>query len=193
MRPFMTVLLALTLVVSAFATDYTITSGYYYDPKIYQNDDTLLMTGGGGYSFTGEDYSFLDIRNTSPLAVLSGGIWSLIVTDYSQLSLSGGQIRRLDIGDHAAAIISGGQINQLASGYYPSTRAWINIICQTYNYNATTKILTGTWADSSAFNTQLIDIDGHVSTYSVMKFTIIPEPATLLLLGIGGLLFRRRK
>ena len=48
MRPFMTVLLALTLVVSAFATDYTITSGYYYDPKIYQNDDTLLMTGGEG-------------------------------------------------------------------------------------------------------------------------------------------------
>jgi len=46
MRPFTTVLLVLAVSMPAFATVYTITGGYF-DIKVYQNDDTLLMTGGG--------------------------------------------------------------------------------------------------------------------------------------------------
>lgn len=49
MRLSLTVIIAVLLVVPAVATDYIITGGYY-GTKTYRNFDTLLMTGGGGYS-----------------------------------------------------------------------------------------------------------------------------------------------
>jgi hypothetical protein len=188
----MTSLLVAVLSVSTFATDYTITGGYY-GTKIYQDNDTLLMTGGGVNSLTAQDYSVLDIRNTSPLAAGSGGIWELIIAENSRLIFSGGHVNRLDIGDYATATISDGQINKLASGYVYASTNHIEIVCQTHNYNTTSKILTGVWGNDSAFNIQLIDIGyGYSPTYDNIKFTIIPEPMTMVLLGLGGLLIRKK-
>jgi hypothetical protein len=189
MKKFM-LLMSLALSASAFAYDYTVTSGYFGDMTL-RNNQSLLMTGGGGDSLTGKDYSTLDIRNTSPLVVLSGGIWGLTIADHSQLKFSGGHVDILDIGDYATATIGGGQINELRGFYSYADLQHIKIICDTYNYNTTTKILTGTWLDNSAFNIQLIDTAGYTSTWN--NITIIPEPATMLLLAVGGLLLKCRK
>jgi hypothetical protein len=140
----------------------------------------------------GKDKSILTIQNTSPLVPSSGGIWDMIIDDWSQLYFSGGYVNRLDLGGHARAEISGGQINKLSSGYIPSTSPWIEIVCKDWDYSTTTKILTGTWGDNSAFNIQLIDVAGYTSTYSNIEFTVIPEPSAMLLLGLGGLLIRRK-
>ena len=182
-------LISLVLSVSAFATDYTITGGYY-GTKIYHNNDTLLMTGGGVNSLTAEDYSVLDIRNTSPFAAGSGGIGTLDLEDSSRLGFSGGQLNWFDIDDYATAALSGGKINKLendSQGGYAS----VEIICKEYSYNSQTKKLTGIWGNDSAFNIQLADLAGYVPTYNILEFTIIPEPTTLLLLGLGGMLIRK--
>jgi hypothetical protein len=149
------------------------------------------MTGGGGDLLTGKDYSVLDIRNTSPLVVDSGGIWNLTIANNSQLIFSGGHVYELDAFWNTTATISGGQINKIAGAYVYASADHIKIICETYNYNTATKLLTGTWLDNSAFSIQLIDTNGYTTTWS--NITIIPEPATLLLLGLGGLLIRRKK
>jgi hypothetical protein len=187
----MTSLLIAVLSVPAFATyDYTITSGYFGTLTL-ENSESLLMTGGG-YSLRGEDYSILDIRNTSsPVVVGSSGIGSLVVTNYSQLYLSGGQVYQLDTRNYATAVLSGGRIDELRGFYSYADPQHIKIICETYNYNTATKILTGTWLNNSAFSIQLIDTTGYTSTWS--NITIIPEPATLLLLFLGGILIRRKK
>ena len=190
----MTVLLALTLAVPAFATDYTITGGFY-GTKIYRDYDTLLMTGGGVNSITAEDESFLDIRNTSPFAVGSGGVGTLDMWDSSRLKFSGGQIYWFDIDDYATAVLSGGWINTLRNyNEQPVYDKRIEIICKEYSYNTQTKKLTGIWGNDSAFNIQLSDSPQYTytPTYNILKFTIIPEPASLLLLGLGGLLIRRK-
>jgi hypothetical protein len=183
-------LLVLVFAAPSFATIYTVGSGYF-STKIYQGDDTLLMTGGGINSLTAKDYSVLDIRNTSPFSVGSGGIGTLILANNSQLIFSGGQAYRLDAFWNATATISGGQINKIAGAYVYASTDHIKIVCETYNYNTATKILTGTWQDNSAFSIQLIDTTGYTPTWS--NITIIPEPTTLLLLGVGGLLIRRKK
>ncbi len=191
MRSLFVSLIVLGLSVCAFSGyDYQISSGFFGNLTI-ENEQTLLMTGGGGARLTGQDNSILDIKNTSPLAVLSGGIWDLVIHDNSKLLLSGGHINRLDIGEDAAALLSGGQINKIISGYSFANPLHIKIICQTAVYDSTTKYLNGVWKDGSTFSIFFEDRSGYSSI--VNNITIIPEPTTMLLLGLGGVLLRRRQ
>jgi hypothetical protein len=92
--------------------------------------------------------------------------------------------------------LSGGRIDNLF-GYLslpvPALPAdkYIQFICQSYAYNTGTKRLTGVWADDSLFNIQLVDTSPYPSTYDSINFTIVPEPLSLGLLALGGLLARR--
>jgi hypothetical protein len=124
--------------------------------------------------------------------VLSGGLWDLAVGDHSQLYLSGGQINYLTVDDYATAVLSGGLINKLendSQGGYAS----VEVICRSYSYNTTTKLLMGVWENYSPFSIQLVDLSGYATTYSILDFTIIPEPMTLILLGLGGMIARRNR
>jgi hypothetical protein len=76
----------------------------------------------------------------------------------------------------------------------PAELIWnphVTMVCSTHTYNTATKLLTGTWLDGTAFSIQLIDSAGYAATIDNIRF--IPEPATMLLLGIGGVFLRRRQ
>jgi hypothetical protein len=192
MRPFMTSLLVAVLSVSTFASyDYTITGGY--TGILTLDSKSLLMTGGGINSLTASGSSILDIKNTSSLAVLSGGIWTLDLWGSSQLELSGGQVNSLKIHGSATAVLSGGLINKIysyQSTTVPNYMQHIEMVVK--DHMLTGNILTGHWGDNSTFNIQLMNQSGYALVIDNIKFTI-PEPTTLLLLAVGGLLLRRKK
>ncbi len=181
----------LTVSMSVFADyDYTITNGYFYSLTL-ENTQTLLMTGGGGDLLTCKDYSIAEIKNTSsPLAVDVGGLWDLISFGWSQLDFSGGHINHIDIGQNANAVLSGGLINEIISGYLNPNPEHIKVICKSATYNPTTKYLNGIWKDDTAFSIKFLDRSGYSSVVS--NITIIPEPITLALLALGGLLIHRK-
>ncbi len=122
------------------------------------------------------------------------------------MDLTGGQIHILDMADSATAVLRGGRIDNIDSwqsvlivGKDPITGEFIlsrhiEMIVKDYTYNTQTKILKGTWGDDSLFSIQLIDRTqyGYSPAIDNIKFTIIPEPISLALLALGGLLIRRR-
>jgi hypothetical protein len=76
----------------------------------------------------------------------------------------------------------------------------IEFICRNKHWDPVTHYLSGTWdVDNNkdglldTFNIKLVDMSNAPPVIDNIKFTYVPEPASLLLLGLGGLLLRRRR
>ena len=148
------------------------------------------------------DWTQATIESTSSLSEFDGGIWDLNMGGYSSLDFSGGEIHEFGIHSYSHAVFSGGRIDEIWS----SQSAWtytgqppelvpdphIEIVCLDWDWDDITNVLTGTWADLSTFDIQLVDRVGYDPVIENIAFTIVPEPASLLLIAAGGLLLRRR-
>jgi hypothetical protein len=185
----------------SFAAYYEITNGYTPGLTL-ENSDTLLMIGGGVGLLTLEDNSSAIVKGTSTLQQFSGGIWELNLNGYSHLDFSGGELKEFDIGNNATAILTGGFIQQIWSYQWipytpgrdgipvPNIKLYYSGVLPTYNQ--TTDILTGLWGNGTGFSIYLHDVAGYDPVIENIEFILIPEPATLLLLSLGGLLLRRK-
>lgn len=192
------VLIVLVFVaVPVQATYYEIAGGY--DPGLtLQNSDSLLMTGGGIGGLYLEGTSFALIEGTSMLEQGFGGIWEISLGSYANLNFLGGEVHELDLNTYATATLSGGRIDNIFSYQSAYTHAgWpnphIEVVCDvdSISHNIATNILTGNWLDGTGFEIQLVDVDGYSPVFENIQF--IPEPGALLLMGVGGLLLRRKR
>jgi len=133
------------------------------------NNVTVTMLGGGGI----------------------GGVFNMY--DNSQLTMYDGFIGTLNLYPDTTAIIKGGDIHYLWID--PATTGWVKL----YAYDMYVDPLPdsqgyldihGNWlADNSFFD---IELQNGISTYSHIQ--IVPEPATIAFLALGGLaVLRRRK
>ena len=199
------VLIAVSFVFCAIPVEagYLIENDDFVESLSLRDQETLLMTGGGIDHLMMFDSSSADVYSTNPLLEGDGGIWFLTLAGYSQLEFSGGGIHEFVIGSYAQALLSGGRIDEIRS--YQS--AWqyggdppallpdphITIVCDldSVNHNIETNVLTGNWLAGTGFEIQLIDVDGYSPAIENIQF--VPEPATLLLVGAGGLLLRRKR
>ena len=176
---------------SVFATVYNIGPSDKFGSLTLVDTDTLFMTGGEGEELTLFGWSTASIEDTNPLiGPNNGGIWDLNTYSYSELTISGGEIN--DLGGHGESIInlSGGQIFGDLTVFNPT--AWVHIYGYGFNNDPFAgSPLTGFWVDSTPFSINLVD--STISTYDQIIFHEIPEPATLILFGLGGLVLRRKR
>ena len=201
------VLLVCFLLVSVIATKtfanytYTITE-YQGLGQLSATDSMLITENGGGGVVTLSDYSYLKIERTSNLERGIGGVWHISLTGHSVLYMIGGQVNQLDINNDATAILRGGRIDHIYSYQWVPTSGRdgepIPYIKLYYSgdepeWDPITNILTGTWGDGSSFTIQLHDVPSYSPAISNIDLILIPEPTTILLLGIGGLALRRKQ
>ncbi len=179
-----------------------ISDTYEYGVSLY-NNDTLLVTGGGADEIDAHNHSIIEVENTAHLQIDVGGIETITLDDYSQLFFDGGEMNSLYIEDYSTATLSGGSINKIFSyqdAYSPNQvhQPHIEIICREYD-DSVANLITGVWdvdndGDGSydTFSIELKNQSGYDPVIDNIKFTIVPEPCSLMLLSLGGLILRKK-
>jgi hypothetical protein len=146
-----------------FHFDDTITGGVYDAIRVY-DDATVDMTGG-------TIQTYLELYNTCTFnakgGILEDGV-DIRLFDTSTINL-----RNFDTGlGNRIEAVSGAEINIFGYGF---------------NYIGDT--LNGYWENHDPFSLYIRD----ATTKSVITLTEVPEPASCLLLTIGGILLRKIK
>lgn len=161
----------------------------------YHNSSITISSG----TVTG----YLDTNNYSN-AIVSGGTFDYDVhaRDYSNITISGGVIERsLFANEHGDIIMSGGTIGSIiyAGTSYENSTSTITFMGSNFAINGISVgygefdsggtgqrhgILTGNLSNGGLLNNEFY-------IYSGSSIVLIPEPATLLLLGLGGLLIKK--
>ena len=168
--------------------DYTISDTYEFG--IFQlNGESLLVTGAGADNIEARGESYIEVQNTLPLENNIGGIYALDLDDFSTMNYYDGETNLFRIIGDATATFSGGRIDYISSYQDSDLTKHITFIADLDSIDLTGNLLTGNWLDDSSFSITLQDQSGYDPVYSNINF--VPEPATLILFGLGGLLIRR--
>ncbi len=174
--------------------DYRIDSCVYVDYHTPYKYTTINVLDGGSivYGLLGYEQSRINV---------SGGFigMDLIVGGSSQVNISGGIIGNKLASEGSSQVdISGGSISWLLL----SNQSMIQIFGsdflvdgQPFGYGELTSIDGGDWRDGQLAGTLLSGelIDAHFRIGQNARIVLIPEPASVMLLGLGGFFLRRRR
>ncbi|HIJ71271.1 MAG TPA: PEP-CTERM sorting domain-containing protein [Planctomycetes bacterium] len=157
-----------------------------------EDPDTLLMTGGTGHSLNVSAWSTAIIHDTDSINIseTTGGIWDIDTHSYGELTINDGEFYDLSANGYSTIELHGGDI--FGSLTISAPTAWAHIFGYGFNNDPFPgSPLTGFWSGGAPFSINLVD--DTISTYDQIVFHEIPEPASIILLGLGGLLLRKRK
>jgi hypothetical protein len=188
------------------------------DGIIAYNDSTINMLGGSVWWININDQVTANIYNgsaddflaydSSTFNIYGGSAKNLIAKNTSHINLNGGNVRLVRIEQNSVANVSNGTFEFLSvkedsrvnlyNGVINYLSATGNSVVYLYAYDVSftttggdynTGQITGKYLLNN--NTFCINFGSAVESYS--HIIVVPEPVTLLLLAVGGLVLRRRK
>ena len=202
MKRVMIIVVVLLGVAQGAGGAYTYTYGssdYTAQLSLYTNESILFQGGAVGYLHL-YDSSFARIESTRPGGIfnmqtvgagdtssvqMTGGSVELFgALNNSTVSFSGGYVGQMDIIDSSNVTLSGGNIGTLMGGHYVTPD--VTIVCKDHSYNPGTRILSVTWGDNSTDTMLINNVTTDYDIYNQIHFTVVPEPLSLTLLGLGG-------
>ncbi len=182
-------------------SDGFITAGEYeYGVKWSNYQTPLIVDGGGADQISVRDNGRLIVKSTSMPLSLShpgGGVYDILLFNNAQLEYLNGVTQLISVRtDNATTILKGGSINEIASYQYGTTEN-IHIYAQddwSWIDGNPLKGIQGNWlADGSPFYIEFINRTDIGFNPVYMNVKVIPEPATVFLLGVGSLIVGKRK
>lgn len=192
-----TLAIGLTFLSMAFVSsaDYAYTiNTYQILPDLFGTDSMLITGQGGGGLVMLQDNSSITVEGTSILSQGTGGVWHISLAENSHLDMFGGEVHQIDFNNNATAILKGGLIESIYSYQIvpdPHITLYYSGNLPTVQEISGYDFLIGQWGDGTDFSIYLHDTGYNV--YGNFNFILVPEPAGLALLALGGLLIRRKR
>jgi hypothetical protein len=162
--------------------------------------DELAPFGSSTANISGGLTEALNASETSIVNISGGEVVQLLAVGLSTISVTGGVVDWLSVSYNSEATISEAEVTNLWAqgssvvdiiGYELSfdPHFYWDSIRQVWQGS-----LTGYWQDKSPFSITTWDEPtyDHLALNNLGPLPGIPEPATLLLLGLGGLVLRRK-
>ena len=160
-----------------------------YDGTIQQIVLNDGATGGGDAIVNIYGGNIYELQPAGGHSYVFGGSIARVATNNSSVvSILDGSINEIDSYVQSAVSISGGSISNLSARYQSTITIYGTNF--NYDYGAISDIfgtLQGTLANGDAINA---DFYRYATTASIV---LVPEPATLLLFGLGSLMVRRKR
>lgn len=160
----------------------------------------LVVDGGGALEISVRDYGRLIIKSTSkPLNMDGGGVYDILLFDNAQLEYLNGVTEFIRVTQNNAVELKGGSVNSIKTMRYAASgneNIFIHAFQDSWSWidGDRNKGIQGYWlADGKYFRIEFFNDDVFGTDPVWMSVKVIPEPATFLLIGIGGLLLRKRK
>jgi hypothetical protein len=188
--------------------------GYEYADRVISSGEyvwfldwitgVLVIDGGGGTPIEVRNSSRIEVWSTStPLGTGVGGIMDLMLTNTSRLDYYGGETQELTVKRDAIAHLYGGRVDFISSAQYVTwvdgepTGQHVFIYARDgweWKYeNGKIRGITGLWLDSGTpFDIRFTPLFEPDCDPVWANVKVVPEPASLLLMTLGGLLLRRR-
>jgi len=143
-----------------------------------------------GYNIFDDTYPYYDevgVNNDAHLDFLSGEVGKLVFMQSATGSIYGGQIDILWTGDSAIVNIYGGSLNTMASSSTVYLHAYDTI------HHSDGGLYNQPWLEGFYYSDDTYFSFTFYSDDCIPQLTIVPEPATMLFLGLGCLFLRRKK
>jgi len=164
--------------------------------------DELVPFGFSTANIAGGLTKDLDALGASTINVSSGEVWDLSAYDQSEISITGGEVAWLYVSAGSEATVVNGEVGNLwAEGSSTVDIIGYDLSYEPYfSYDSTREVweglLTGYWQGEEPVPFSITTWDEGTYDQLVLNdlgpLPGVPEPATLLLLGLGVLALRRR-
>ena len=153
----------------------------------------LLANDASSVDLSGGRVEALVTQHSSTVDISGGSLGNLYTVNLSTVDISGGSVSVLNVGGSGTVDISGGSIEHLEGlgsgtttfhGYDFTTSGRLVMVG---DHLVGTGLLTGKWFGGASWT---VNIRTNTPTATIQ---VIPEPATLALLALGGLAVIRRR
>lgn len=184
----LTVSISQTQATNIYSGTFTVEENDSYNNTLVYNSATVDMTGG--------DILSLDLLNSSTADISDGSITQgLLAWNDSTVNITGGTVGwGIDASDSSTVNLYGGVISDWL---YATDDSVVNIYGYGFSYDSEAGgwnggQLSGYWLDDTPFTIDLLDNIAVDSTY-YDHVNLVPEPCSLILIGVGGVLVRRKR